>query len=123
MMPIPDFEGPEVRAILEVMESHPPQYAVAVELVAPSGGHELRHDETVWRADPGRDVAEVRLRLETPGQEEPVTMALETLRERVALERAPDLVEVRIATWQRGVQYLVAPEYELADVLTGPDGR
>src|SRR5690606_29337731 len=44
--PAEGYDGPPVTAVLEVMESFPEQYAVAVEVTAPTGGHELEPTAT-----------------------------------------------------------------------------
>jgi hypothetical protein len=107
------WSGPPVHGDLEVMESQPPQYAVAVRVDAPTGGHELQFVDVA--GDPARP--EVRFQLTVPGQDEFVTQARTELIARARLASRPDRVEIRISTVQRGVHYFQAPPFELASVL------
>lgn len=107
------YAGPPVRCELEVMESQPPQYAVVVVVTAPTGGFELASEG----AQTEGELAVVALRLTSPGGAEVVTQALEHKRVRVPLQGQPRRIEVRIAEWQRGVEYFVPPEHRLAEVL------
>lgn len=109
-----DFEGPPVRASLEVMESHPPQYAVLIEVDAPTLGWELATEGVAA----GADATVVTLELTEPGPDEIVAQVVQTRTARVALDHAPTVVQVRISRWQRDVHYLVSPGAKLAAVVT-----
>src|SRR5690606_11780560 len=112
--PAEGYDGPPVTAVLEVMESFPEQYAVAVEVTAPTGGHELEHTAT-RKAEDG--ATEIELKLPTPAEGEGVTQALETLRVRVPLESRPQEVRIRVAQWMRGAHYVREPDAVLAAVI------
>lgn len=115
--PADPYEGPEIEAALEVMESQPPQYALVVRAVCPSGGHELVADG-VRRAG---SVAQALVTLTRPGPDEMVTMAFETKSVRIPLDPAPARIEVRVATARRNVHTLVPPPYLLARVVERKD--
>lgn len=108
-----DYEGPPVRAVLEVMESEPPQYAVSVEVQVPTAGWEL---DLVDVREEG-DALVVELKLTEPAADELVAQVIQTKTARAKLDREPDVVQVRVSRWQRGVQYLVPPAARLAAVL------
>ncbi|MBK8976598.1 MAG: hypothetical protein IPM29_11835 [Planctomycetes bacterium] len=65
-------------------------------------------------------IATVQWKLTTPGADELVAQVLQTLADRVPLPTKPRAVIVRVSTWQRGVEYFVAPEPKVAAVLDGP---
>lgn len=86
-----------------------------IQLRVPTGGHELHYEG----AKLDGEFADVELRLVTPGTDEMVAQALQDLEVELP---AADLgtakqVRLRVATWQRGVHYLVAPAHELAATL------
>jgi hypothetical protein len=108
------YDGPPLRAELEVMESQPPQYAVRVAVTPPTSGFELEHDETLSE----RGVTTLHFKLTTPAEDEGNSANRDPVVARVTLDEAPgDVVHVRVATWERGVQYLRPPTYELAAVV------
>lgn len=87
--------------------------ALDVAVEAPTGGFELRHGETTHAGD----TTTVRLELTRPADDELVPAMLEELAVRVELTDTTPRVRVAIATWTRGVHYLVPPEAELAAVI------
>ena len=87
--------------------------SVEVAVEVPTGGHELEVDDVVLAGG----VATVRLKLTTPGEGELVTEAFQTHRVDVDLPAACGRCVVRIATWQRGVEYFVPPEAKVAAVV------
>lgn len=109
------YDGPELTATLEVMESQPPQFAVAVNVQAPSGGYELKHAETKSAGA----ATEVLLVLTGPGPDEMVMQMLETKSLRVPLAQVAGEVRVGVRQVRRGV---AAPEaqYALAATLRKP---
>lgn len=85
-------------------------------LTAPTAGHTL----TLEREQVRQGTAEVYLRLETPGEREAVAQVVtdsEVELVSAAMIGAARRVRVHVATWQRGVEYLVAPQHEEAAVL------
>ena len=111
------YRGPPLRAELEVMESHPEQYAVLVEVTAPTAGWTL--EEEGVGVEKGR--TRVRLVLEEPGPDELNAAVLETLESRTVLGADVSWpVEVLVSRRQRGVVYVQEPPYELAAVLARP---
>jgi hypothetical protein len=105
-----DYEGPPVEALLEVMESEPPQHALAVAVEVPTAGWELEVDGL--RRDGAVTVLE--LKLTEPGAEELVAQVLQTKTVRVPLDERPQVFEIRVSRWRRGVEYFVAPPAKLA---------
>ena len=105
-----DYQGPPVEAALEVMESEPPQYALAVAVEVPTAGWELEVDALRREGS----VTVLELKLTEPGAAELVAQVLQTKTARVPLDRRPEIFEIRLSRWQRGVEYLVAPPAKLA---------
>jgi hypothetical protein len=105
------YEGPPATATIEPGNAATPM--LRVDVAVPSGGFELRHDETKQR----EGSTQVLLTLTEPGPDEAVTMALETKTAQVPLTDTKGRVEVLIARVQRGVHYLVAPPHRLAATL------
>jgi hypothetical protein len=85
-------------------------HELEITVQAPSGGHELQHDETKAVATG----VEVLLTLTRPGKDEMVMAALETKVLRVPLGPVQGRADVRVSTVERGVHYFVAPPYQLA---------
>lgn len=108
-----DYEGPPVTAELEVMESDPPRYAVAIDVRVPTAGWQLELVET--RDE--RDATVVKVQLTEPGEDEIVAQVVQTLEARATLDARPEVVHVLVSRWQRGVQYLVEPEAKLAAIV------
>lgn len=111
------YQGPPVRAELEVMESHPEQFAVLVKVTAPTAGWILKEEGV--GVEKGR--TRIRLVLEEPGPDELNAAVLETLESRTVLgTKVSWPVEVLVSRRQRGVVYVQEPPYALAALLTKP---
>lgn len=103
----PDWQGPPVRATAA------PDGGVEVVVTAPTLGYSLTFEE----AEVHGDVADAKFKLTTPAPDAMVGQMITELREKVPASRLPQdvrTVRVRIATWQDGVQYVMAPEHVLA---------
>lgn len=89
-----------------------------VVLTAPTGGHEFHYERTSLDGE----FADVELKLVTPGAEEVVVQALDELSVEIPAKDlgAARRVRLRIAAWQRGVQYFAEPKHELAATLRLP---
>ncbi len=70
-----DYDGPDFRADIVRMESHPEQWAGIASVTVRSGGHRLLVDETSH--DDGN--LDLRLTLQRPARDEMTTQALEEL--------------------------------------------
>ena len=104
------YQGPKVDAVLQ-QDAH--LHRVSVKVQVPTGGYELRLDETRSTGE----VTGVYLTLVGPGPDEVVTMALEEPQANVSLQPAPGAVYVYVKQVQRDVQYGTEPAAELAQVL------
>jgi hypothetical protein len=104
------YQGPKVEAVLR-QDAHLHQVSVRVQV--PTGGYELRLDETRSTGQ----VTAVYLTLVGPGPDEAVTMALEEPRANVSLPPGQSAVYVYVKQVQRDVEYGHEPPAELAQVL------
>ncbi|MHC4514330.1 MAG: protease complex subunit PrcB family protein [Planctomycetota bacterium] len=104
------YAGPEVQAVLQ---QRPNLHQLSVRVQVPSGGYELRLDETRRTGA----VTAIYLTLEAPGPEEDVTGAEEEKHARVSLQPEESAVHVYIRQVQRNVEYVQEPPAELAQVL------
>lgn len=89
--------------------------ALLIELVAPAAGHHLGLGDVAVHGD----LADVHLTYTTPAADELVAQVVTPLQvvvPAVDLPAGVQLVHVHVATWQRGVHYIVAPAPELAAV-------
>ena len=89
-------------------------HVLAVAVHVNSGGFDLHLDET--RGEGERIL--VYLTLSSPGEDEIVTMALETKHATVALAEGRGPVHVYIKEKQRGQTYVQEPPYQLARIVT-----
>jgi hypothetical protein len=105
------YQGPGVAAELQ---QRPNLHQLSVRVQVPSGGYELRLDETRHTGA----VTVVYLTLEGPGPDENVTGAEEEKHARVSLQPEESAVHVYIRQVQRNVEYVQEPPAELAQVLT-----
>ncbi len=64
-----------------------------------------------------KDGAHVYLTLTSPAEDEEVTMALETKKTTVALQRQPGRIWIHIKQVQRKAHYVTPPAYDLAQAL------
>lgn len=108
----PAYTGPDLTATIETMESHPPQYAVLVEINCPTGGYAL----TAQPLDSKDGVRMARLVLVGPGADEVVFQAFErkTVRVELGTERTP--VQILVAQHRRN-EPMTAP-FALATTVT-----
>jgi len=104
------YQGPDVQAALQ---ERPTLHQLLVKVQVPSGGYQLHLEET-RRAGA---VTAVYLRLESPGPDEAVTMALEEKLADVPLQPEESAVHVYVRQVQRNVEYVQQPPAELAQVI------
>lgn len=108
--PVYDYAGPPIAADVELEGS---TRVLRVDVTVPSGGFEFEAEGVESQGG----VAIVRLKLTQPGDDEIVTMALETHTRRVAIPQDARSFKVMVASWKRGVQYVVAPAHKLAKLV------
>lgn len=104
-----DWAGPPFTCAVEAVGG---ERWIRVGVTVPSGGWELGLEGT---SVDGSDVT-VLLKLVRPAADELTTQALVTHGESVLAPIASGRVLLRVAEWQRGVQYLVPPQARLASV-------
>jgi hypothetical protein len=92
---VPAYDGPELKATVETMESQPPQYALVVDVHVPTGGYAL----ALASFEGGSNPREARFVLTSPAHDELVIQAFQHHVERVAL--GTDRTPVRVLVSQR----------------------
>ena len=102
-----DYGGPAVQCQLD-------GNSLAVAIEVHSGGFQLR----LLRTAAADGYVRVELELTSPAEGEPVVMAEQTMKLRVALAEGSEPVRVHVRQLQRGVHYLVPPALALAAVVT-----
>lgn len=108
----PAYAGPELTATIETKESHPPQYALLVEINCPTGGYRV----SAQPLDTQKDVRMARLVLVGPAADELVTQAFERHSVRVELGTARTPVQILVAEHRRN-EPMTAP-FALATTVT-----
>ena len=93
--PADKYDGPELKAMIETSESHPPQYTLKVDVNCPTGGYTFKMSEFDSKSTP----REVKFILTSPATEELVIQVFENHTERIDLgtDRSP----VRVCVSQR----------------------
>jgi hypothetical protein len=107
------YQGPPVSVHFLQLQTHPVQYAAAVEVTAPTGGWTLELD----KGEVVDGTAKVYLTLERPAKNEMVTQALVTHTKSFTTTTLFTKAEIYIHLAQRGVQTLTT-DYRLAAQTT-----
>lgn len=110
------YDGPELTAELETMESQPPQYAVNVKVQCMTGGYDLALSTTRRHGD----ATHVLLVLTEPGADEMVMQVLETRQLRVLLSEVSGPIQIGVQRVKRGAKDAAPPPFKLAKTLRKP---
>jgi hypothetical protein len=100
------YKGPAMDVSLDALE-------LSVSIEVRSGGYRLELRETA-RADTHTDV---KLRFTAPANDEGVTQAFEVKVVKISLKPESGPIHVHLQQIQRGLEYLVEPEFQLGKII------
>lgn len=108
------YDGPELKAMIETSEGHPPTYTLNVDVNCPTGGYVFKLAEFDSKSTP----REAKFILTSPAADELVFQAFENHSEHVDLgsERTP--VRVLVSQRQRRRQDADQQPFQLAKTVT-----